>query len=141
MTQAQYCWIEVGAVVPGPEGPAGPAGPPGAGRDTLFGHGTAYGTNLSPVDGEAQFDRVSGQAQSYDGTGWVDHVAQEGDEYVDLDTGITYSLTVLGAQTASAGPQRTFVVSEPDFLAGILPAGSRTGDVVLSSTGGRARII
>jgi len=139
VTQAQYCWIEVGAVVPGPPGPPGPVG---AGRDTLFGHGTAYGTNPSPVDGEGQFNLAAGSAQLYDpATGWVDHVAVDGDEYVDLDTGITYSLTVVAAQAAVQGPQRTFVVSEPDFVAGVVPADSRTGDVLLSSTGGRARII
>lgn len=127
----QYVWIEVGAVVPG------------SGRDTLFGHGTMYGANPTPVDGEAQFDLVTGKAQLYDGTAWADHAAQDGDEYVDLDTGITYSLLATTTTSAGvpAGPQRTFVVSEADFVAGVLPAGSKPGDVVMSSTGGYARII
>jgi hypothetical protein len=80
----QYCWIQVGAVV-------APAGP-----DTLFGHGTAFGTNPTPVENEGQYDLATGQAQRYSSaSGWQPHKAMAGDEYMDMDSGITYGLTVL----------------------------------------------
>lgn len=138
MTNAQFCWVEVGAVVPGPEGPAGPPGPGGAGHDTLFGHGTSFGTNPSPVEGEAQFDQTTGQTQSFESGVWVDHVSQDGDEYVDMDTGITYALY---GPPVAASAQQTFVISEADYLANVVPAGATTGDVILSGTGGYARIL
>jgi hypothetical protein len=107
----------------------------------LFGHGTAFGTNPSPVEGEAQFDVSSGQAQSFESGAWVDHTAQEGDEYVDLDTGIAYALQPAVAAPLVGVAQHTFVISEADFLAGVLPPGANPGDVVLSGTGGYARTI
>ena len=143
MTQG-YCWVEVNGVVPGPVGPTGPEGPPGpagSGRDTLFGHGTAYGINPSPVEGEAQYNAVTGSAQLFEDGAWVDHAAQEGDEYVDLDTGITYALRPSAAASLVGVTQRTFVIPEADFLAGAVPPGAVPGDVVLSGTGGYAKLV
>ena len=37
--------------------------------------------------------------------------------------------------------QQTFVISEADYLANVVPSEAHTGDVILSSTGGYARIL
>jgi hypothetical protein len=149
MTEAAagYCWIEVDAQVQGPTGPPGPPGPQGQGPDTLFGHGIVFpkpdGAVL-PVDDEGAFSAATGQAYSFNGVSgqWEPHIAMDGDEYVDMDTGIVYPLEVGAEALATSGTptaQRTFVVPLADF--DLLPAGARSGDVVLSDTGGRARII
>jgi len=82
------CWIELEALVYVPQ----------VTTDTYYGMGVGYGSyppvdpaNLAP--GSARYDALNGTLQVWNGTAWVDQQTGPGDEYVDLNTGVVYSLT------------------------------------------------